>query len=447
LETGAAAQPDLREFFVKRTKTNATFKCDERSSCHFAGLRSIDILTSHIGSKFFNKSTLDICSKLTKKMLDIPSEIRICDYFEREMRVYFPYFLNDIEPGLKISNFSNLLMSFYDDGILKHKIISKWMDQLYDVVKTQKHKFHIKYMEIYLPSFDRISKNLMRDDPNAWLIHSSFVDSCEFASSKFADYKKFTQLIERYNKSSEFTNVNELKKLTIPNDKIAIKQISKFIMDFYINDKPSASFIASFFTILADQYTPQLDKNLLRSEFQDATCLKLGYICARDSSITSKVHQDGQLLIDLIRAMCMKTQITRLGLATFFNTMGEMLVKYPFPVRELISHATIKLSKFFIGANPIPSKVEKILMDLGRSVIKSLDVEPKECMKAKDILQAFKDIMDENKEKKIAAEEEQWKKLVMSNPPPKSKAKNVKLPLKINAIKEVETNKEHHGSR
>ena len=61
-------------------------------------------------------------------MLDIPSETRICDNFERELRIYFPYFQHDIEPGLKIGNFTNLLISFYNDGILKHKIISKWMD-------------------------------------------------------------------------------------------------------------------------------------------------------------------------------------------------------------------------------------------------------------------------------------------------------------------------------
>lgn len=437
----------MREFFIKRTKHQATFKCDERTSCHFAGLRSIDILTSHIGSKFFNKATIDICSKLTKKMLDIPSETRICDNFEREMKVYFPYFLSDLEPGIKVSNFSNLLISFYDDGILKYKIITKWMDQLYDVVKTQKHTYHNKYMDLYLPSFERISKNLMRDDPNAWQIHSNFVDSCEFESSKFTDYKNFTELLERFKKSSEFTYANELKKLTIPNDKIAIKQISKFIIDFYINDKPNASYIASLYTILADQYTPKLDKNSLRSEFQDAMCFKLGYICARDSAVTSKVHQDGQLAIDLIRAMCMKTQVTRLGLATFFNIMGEMLVKYPFPVRELISLATIKLGKFFIGANPLPPKVEKIFMDLGRAVIKSLDVEPKECMKAKDILQAFKDIMDDSKEKKMAAEEEQWNKLTMSTPAPKATQKNVRLPKKVKENKAVEMKKEDPGSR
>ncbi|XP_070507944.1 uncharacterized protein [Chironomus tepperi] len=443
LETGAAAQPDLQEFFAKRAKHDATFKCNKISSCHFAGLRSLDILTSHIGSKFFNKTTIDICVKLSKNMLDIPSEAKIGENLEREMKLYFPYFLNDLEPELKVSNFSNLLISFYDDGLLKYKIISKWMDQIYDVVKTQKHTFHKNYMDIYVSTFKRISKNLMRDDPNSWLIHSNFVDSCEFESSKFTDFKKFKELIERFEKCSEFTSVNELKKLVIPNDKIAIKQISKFVIDFYINEKPSALLIASVFTVLADKYTPKLDKNLLQSEFQNAMCLKIGYICARDSALTSKVHQDGQLTIELIREMFMKTHITQLGLATFLITMSEMLVKYPIPVRELISLATIKWNEFFISANPISPQVQRTLKELGRAIVKASDEDPKEFMKTKDILQIIKEILDDSEQKRKIIEQEQWNKLSISTPSPRSLIKNVRLPNKIRTINEIEMKKEN----
>lgn len=412
IESPAASLPDLREFTTKRIKHHSPFVCEDKPECHFACLRSIDILIAHSSHQFFTPNNIDICVKITKNMLKIPSEERISKRFEREIKTFLPYFLYDIEPGTKFKNFTNILSAFYVEGLITYEVIEKWMHNIYGIVSAKKHKFHGTFKEMYLPSFRKIHEDIMRDIPQSWLVHSDFIDSCEFAENKFEDFEKLKSLIEQYQSNADFTEHTKIKKLNIPNDRVTFKQISKYLTNFHLSTTTKPSYIASIYALLADDYEPQLDKNMLRSELQDVLCNKIGFISASDFSMESDIHKDGSRIIELVHSLCIKKQITRLGLAMFFSTIGKMLPKYPYSVRDLLFIGSHKLGKFFIGTKPLSTRIESLLIDVGHMIIKSLEGDTSDYEKAAQVLQIFKDIMNDSKNKKASEQINVIKSLV-----------------------------------
>lgn len=345
-ESEAAAQPDLRGFTASLFKLHEPFKCDDRQSCHIASLRGIDILMRHIRHKFFTTERIEICVKMTRKFSKISTEDRICERLEKEMKIYLPYFKQNLAPSIEMRGFSNLLVEFYNQGVLKHEIIENWMKLFLDAVRHQMHRFYGKYTEMYIPLFEEISQNFLSDDPNSWLKHFNFIENLEFAKNKFDDFGKFKKLVESFKTKTEFTDAKGLKSLKIPNNEIVLRQISRFLIDFYVNNKSNPSLIASILSLLLDKYTPQLDKSILQSEFQDAMCLKLSFIFASNRKNESQLLSYAALITDLLQTISTTNQSIQFEISNFCEVIMKMAAKYDnlYPVLNFVKFSYEKLS-------------------------------------------------------------------------------------------------------
>jgi len=343
----AAAQPDLGKFTASLNKHQLPFNCDDKPSCHIASLRGFDILMRHIGHRFFTPERIEVCVKMTRSFSKISIEDRIREIIENEMKVYLPYFKQNHAPSMQMRRFSNLLVVLYIKGILRHDTMGNWMKQFYDVVKIKRHRTYGQFIEVYLSLCEKLDNNFLCDDPNSWLMHSNFIDSLEYAELRFDDFDKFKELVENCKNKSEFSDMKKLDNLEIPNDKIALKQISRFLIDFYINNKTSPSLITSILFTLSEKCTPKIDNNILQSEFQDALCLKLSLIFATNKKDGSKLHSDAVLITDLVEVMCIKNQSSRFELAEFYDVILKMAAKYDnlYPVFNFIKFSTEKLNK------------------------------------------------------------------------------------------------------
>lgn len=355
----------------------------------------------HIGSPFFTRSRIKVCAQKTKMWLKFPFIDKISEKFDREIRVYLSYFQNDINPVPKLRNFTYLMSDFYDESIIEHKPMVTLLDELHIIVKGKAHKFYSTYFDIFRETYYGVSNILLRDDPTAWMRHSILLDICAVQNSNFEDNQKFKELINEAKNKSKNLSIEELQMLKIPNEKATIREICKFLVDFYINHKSSGAFVATIYSLLTDKYEPKLDSNLLHSEFQDMLCNKLGYICSTNTLIESKQQKDAKSVIEFVEYLCINNQYTRQGLANIFKIMTDMIFKNPNSVLDLVKFSCLKLSQYFIKADPLSSNVVENIKDFRRKleIAFGRDGNSADINKYKKILKIFGNILDDSKRK------------------------------------------------
>lgn len=349
----------------------------------------------HIGHRFFTLERIEICAKMTRSFSKISIENRIRERIENEMKVYLPYFKQNHAPSMQMRSFSNLLVVFYIEGILRHDMMGNWMKQFYDVVKNKRHTYE-KFLEVYLSLYEKLDYNFLCDDPNSWLMHSNLIDSLEYAEIKFDDFEKFKELVENCKNKSEFS---DMEKLEIPNDKIALKQISRFLIDFYIDNKTNPSLITSILSTLAEKCTPKIDNIILQSEFQDALCLKLSLIFAINKKDGSKLHSHAMLITELVEVMCIKSQSNRFELAEFYDVILKMAAKYDnlYPVFNFIKFSTEKLNKSLNKKLKVPPKIT--VGDIKQKLEEVFAVNDINELKIKEVKETFGDFLKNSNKK------------------------------------------------
>ncbi|XP_070507981.1 uncharacterized protein [Chironomus tepperi] len=413
----AADLPDFRQFSSKCLTTKSTnnihhpdiFVCENRPSCHFAALRGIELLNRHIGNNFFTPERIKICVNVTKKSLKFQIGEEIVDIFVREIKTYLPFFNGDIEPTAKVYNFSTLLAALYEEKLINHVVIDFWFEELFKSIKDKDHQFKDKILEIYSQIFHKVSLQFLRDHPLAWELNFSILEAFEFKRIKFDDFDKFREVCLIYKSDPKAKHLKKLQNVELPNSKFAIKIISRYMLKLYTDDNTDALEISFLITKLPEEFTPRLDKNILRSEFQEAICLKLGHLCAICKNTKSDGYTKAEYMIDLIQTLCLQTIVTRLGLANILNTISDLLNPNLYPVFELIKYYNEKVSQFFYGAKPLPTKVEKILLEVINKIKHAFEAERINYLKIKKVINVYENIIEDSKLKRKESEEKKQK--------------------------------------
>lgn len=393
---------DLRTFsekLLKNPPSQKTFECSNRLSCHFASQRGLDILIRHIGNKFFTAERIAICTKLTKSWSKVQIVGKHNRRFDREAKTYLPYFQNnELEPSLKVQNFTTLIANSYINRIIKPEVVTRWYDKLYEEAKkTKSNKFHGKFSDIHSSGFEVISDCLLRDDPTAWQKHVALAESREFLRNNFKDIGKFENLLNSSHQLLEFSDYAKLNSLKIPKNQITMRQMSRAIVEFYINKKPNVSLISSIFNALL---TLNLNGLILKSEFKESLCLKLGFICSKNTTVGSKLQTDAKLLIELIEYMSTKQQVTEAGIVDVFNIITDMITINPQPVEELVIFSCQKLSNFLITPELLPVETEMKIIKVNEKIQKAIEANGDSSCKMMDVVKKFKKILTKTHEKK-----------------------------------------------
>ena len=226
---------------------------------------------------------------MTKKSLkfEIVDEI-----FLKEMRIYLPYFNGDTAPSNKLKNFSNLMASFYNVKIFDHKVTTIWEGMIFEGIK--KNKFRHQLKEMHSEFFQKISAQLKEENQFTWQIHANAIASSEMELSDFEDFDKFKEIFANSSYEFNVVNLKKLQKIKIPNNKTAMKLISRFLVNFFMNGDISGSALAALISMLPSQVKPELDKNLLRAEFHEVVCLKLFQLCAECKETDSKTFEEAK---------------------------------------------------------------------------------------------------------------------------------------------------------
>ncbi|KAL7014642.1 hypothetical protein ACKWTF_016040 [Chironomus riparius] len=404
-ERTVADFPDFHEYASKcqtlkaafdsnNSQIQPTFICEDRLSCQFAALRGIEIFKRHIGNKFFTPERIEICSKMTKKATKVEIGSSIDESLCRECKTYLPYFNGTKKSKTKVANFSNLLASFYNDKLINHNLVITWLTLLSNGLSSEPNSFQ----EIFSEFYAQISTKLENENRYACKIYFNLLKNLTTGEIGFNDFVTFKEICSRFNNfEANAIDLLQLKKITIPNLKSAMILVSKHLLSLFTHKKISGPVLVQIISVLS---TLELDKNLLRSEFQDILCITFGQSCAGYKDVGERTYTLALSIIDMIEALCVKTFITRLGLANLLHIMVDILDLNPYPIPKLMNRFNQQLSQFFLGTKALPTKVEKIIIDVRDKMINALKIKDIDSEKVNEVIASLDIILDKSRQKR-----------------------------------------------
>lgn len=343
-----AAHPDIHEYLFKKEST--TFMCEKQPSCHFASKRSVDMLMRHIGHKFFTPERIQICTKMTRDMMNVSSKAKIDAKFECETLAYYPYFQPEIKPCRKFKNFTLLLAEFFAEDLIMAFTFEEWMENIKNQVRFYQN-LRTDYFELFKHSFRRSSTRILINSPEMWLDMTKFIDTIEFTDCGFNDFEIFRQFVENSDQNSETRTTKLLKRIEIPNNSTAMRMTSKILLNSYVNETITVTSFSTILQAVSKKLHKNFGQNTFQWEFEHALDHKWKYTCAIYSGPESTGHKHAMLLVELMEMLCSKSQINLVGYSRILSCMSEMFPKNPESTYALIKMCISKTSTFYKKLN------------------------------------------------------------------------------------------------
>ncbi|KAL7014643.1 hypothetical protein ACKWTF_016041 [Chironomus riparius] len=371
-----------------------------RPSCHFASLRGIEILKRHIGNKFFTPERIEICAKMTKRF----AKFQIDDWINKsvchEMKTYIPYFYGTKNPNRKFKNFSNLIASYYNVKLINCDLMKNWLTEFSEGLNIHNNNFYKSLIEIFEEFLQRVSTRFENENQYSWKVYSNLLKLFENEETAFPDFNKFKDICSDLNYKSNCVDLRKLKTITIPNNNTAMNLVSKHLLILYKDSSILGQTLFKIIKMLPINTNQKFDNKLFRSEFHEALCITLGNACAEYENFADKNFDIVMSIIDVIEILCAKTFITRLQLANLFRIMVDILDLNPYPIPKLMNRFNQQLSQFFLGTKALPTKVEKIIIDVRDKMINALKIKDIDSEKVNEVIASLDIILDKSRQKR-----------------------------------------------